>query len=102
MFMDITFSWGWFFGGFALIVASAVFLRYHQWIADNFGSGYADYEHYKLYAVIALGVGFASMLNIVPILLELVAGMIFGRRSGGSGANGVPLEEAAMLLQWFF
>ncbi|MGO3701566.1 MAG: hypothetical protein ACTJG2_00010 [Candidatus Saccharimonadales bacterium] len=96
--MDITFSWGWFFGGLALIVAAAVFLRFYQWVADNFGGGVADYEHYKLYGLIAVALGFAAMLNIVPILLTFVLSMIFGRGSGGSGAT---LEEAAMLLQWF-
>ena len=80
--MDITFSWGWFFGGPALIIAAAIFIRFHQWVADNFGSGVADYERYKLFAVIALGVGFAAMLNIVPIFLDFVFTMIFGGMRG--------------------
>ena len=80
--MDITFSWGWFFGGLAIIIASAAFIRFHQWVADNFGSGFGDYEKYKLYGVIALGVGFAAMLNIVPIFLDFVFTMIFGGMRG--------------------
>jgi hypothetical protein len=79
--MDITFSWAWFFGGLGIIIASVVFLRFHEFVANNFGSGMADYERYKLYAVIAAGVGFLAMLNLIPIILGLLVSSLFG---GGS------------------
>ena len=99
--MEVTFSWGWFFGGLALIIASAAYLRYHKQVADALGGGVGDYERYKLYAVIALGIGFAAMLNLVPIFLNFVFGMIFGRGSSRGTTDTVPLEEAAMMLQYF-
>jgi len=79
--MDITFSWTWFFGGLGVIVASVIFLRFHEIIANNVGSGMADYERYKLYAVLAACVGFLAMLNLIPIILGLLVGSLFG---GGS------------------
>jgi hypothetical protein len=79
--MDITFSWAWFFGGLGIIIASVVFLRFHEFVANNFGGGMSDYERYKLYAVIAAGVGFLAMLNLIPIILGLLVGSLFG---GGS------------------
>lgn len=77
--MGYEFSFGWAFAGLGVMIAATVFLRFHQWIADNFGSGLGDYERYKLYGLIAIGVGFLTMLNIVPLLLYMVAGMLFGR-----------------------
>ena len=75
--MDISFSWIWFTGGLLVIIAGIVFLRFHAWVADNFGSGVVDYERYRLYALIAIGIGFLAMLNLVPILLGLILGLLF-------------------------
>lgn len=97
--MEYEFSWAWFLGGVALIVAATAFIRFHQWIADNFGSGVADYERYKLYGLIAIGIGFLAMINLVPLLLGWAFSMIFGRGSGTSDA--VPLEAAVVVMQLF-
>ena len=87
--MGFEFSFGWAFAGLGVMIAGAVFLRFHQWVADNFGSGVGDYEQYKLYALIAICVGFMTMLNIVPFLLYSVASMLFG----GGGAEAAPIIE---------
>jgi Ca2+/Na+ antiporter len=80
--MEYSFSWGWFFGGLAIIVVSVIFMRFYQWIADNFGAGVADYERYKLFGLIAIGVGLLSMINVLPLLLMLILSQIFGAPRG--------------------
>ena len=90
--MGYEFSFGWAFGGLAIMIAATIFLRFHQWVADNFGAGVADYEHYKLYALIAIGVGFLIMINLVPLLLSMVAHTLFGGAGGATDAPPV-IEE---------
>ena len=85
--MGYEFSFGWAFAGLGVMIAATIFLRFHQWVANNFGSGMADYEHYKLYALIAIGAGFLTMLNIVPFILYSVASMLFGGASGGEAGS---------------
>lgn len=95
--MEYDFSWTWFLGGVALILAATAFIRFHQWIADNFGSGVVDYDRYKLYGLIAIGVGFLAMINLVPLILGWAFSMIFGR---GAGSGDVaPLEAAIIVIQ---
>lgn len=84
--MGYEFSFGWALAGLGIMIAATIFLRFHQWVADNFGAGFADYEHYKLYALIAIGVGFLVMINLVPFLLNMIAGMLFGGAGGGEAA----------------
>jgi hypothetical protein len=93
--MEYEFSWAWFLGGIGIIAAATLFIRFHQWVADNFGSGFADYDRYKLYGLIALGVGFLTMTNLAPALLTLAFSMIFGR---GSASSSDTLEPAMLLL----
>ena len=75
----MSFDLGWFFGGMMLIIASAVFIVFHRQIADAVGSGVADYDRYKLWGLIALGIGVLAMLNIVPMILNAILGQIFNR-----------------------
>ena len=75
--MDYTFSWSWFVAGIAIMVAAVLFIRFHQWIADNFGAGVGDYERYKLYGLIAAGVGLGSMVNLIPIVLTMLVNALF-------------------------
>lgn len=49
--MKYEFNFGWFIGGLFIVIASVVFLRFHRQIADNMGSGIADYEKYRLYGL---------------------------------------------------
>lgn len=82
--MEYEFSFGWAFAGFIIVVIATLVLRFHQQIADAMGSGVVDYERYKLYSLIAVGLGFLTMLNIVPLLLYLLASSLFG----GAGSGG--------------
>ena len=75
--MDYTFSWSWFGAGVAIMIGATLFIRFHQWIANNFGAGVGDYEKYKFYGVIAAAVGFASMVNIVPLVLTIFVNALF-------------------------
>ena len=59
------------------MIAAVVFLRFHQWIANNFGAGVADYDRYKLYGVITAGVGLASLINLIPLLLTMFVNALF-------------------------
>ena len=79
--MGYEFSFGWAGAGFLVVIAGVAFLRFHQIIADVMGSGMADYERYKLFALITIGVGFAAMVNIVPLILYFVLGSLFGSGS---------------------
>ena len=76
--MQYHFDWGWFIGGILLIAAAALFIRFHRWVADNFGAGLGDYERYKLYGLIGVCIGFLASLNIVPFILSFIARSLFG------------------------
>ncbi len=82
--MGFEFSLGWAFAGLVMIAIGVAFLRFHQIVADNLGAGMADYEHYKLYALLAIVVGFLTMLNIIPLLLHLAVETLFG---GGTNST---------------
>ena len=72
-------SLGSFFIGLVILVVGVLFVRFHQWIADNFGSGVASYERYKLYAFLTCGLGFIVMLNLHAMLLIWFFGLFFNR-----------------------
>ena len=80
--MEYEFSWTWFFIGVLVLAVGVVFMRFHQWIADNFGAGVGSYERYKLYALITCAVGLIVMVN----LHNLFFGWFFGLLFGGGGA----------------
>ena len=67
-----------FFWGVIILVLGAVFLRFHQVIADNLGSGVASYDKYKLYAIGTCALGLIVMINLHVFLLGLFFGSIFG------------------------
>ena len=77
--MEYELSAGAFFIGLLILVAGVVFVRFHQVIADNLGSGVASYDRYKLYAFIACGVGLLVMLNLHSLILGTLLGSLFGR-----------------------
>ena len=90
--MGFEFSFGWAFAGLGIMIVATLVLRFHQPIANAMGGGMADYERYKLYALIAIVVGFLTMINIVPLILHLLLGSLFGGVSG-SGAETTPVVE---------
>lgn len=77
--MNYEFSIASFFIGLIILVLGVAFVRFHQWIADNFGSGIASYERYKLYAFLTCALGLIVMVNLHAMFLEWFFGMIFGR-----------------------
>lgn len=75
--MSYEFSIGWFFIGIVIVIVATIALRFHQQIADNLGSGVSDYERYRMWALIALGMGFVVMLNLHGLILKTLLGNVF-------------------------
>jgi hypothetical protein len=67
-----TFSWGWFFAGFACLVAGAFIIKFHQAIANNLASGLASYEKVKLFGLITCIVGLVFITNLHSVILYLI------------------------------
>ena len=75
--MNYEFSVGSFFVGLLILIAGVLLLRFHAWVADNFAGGVGSYERFKLFAVIACGLGLVVMTNLHAVLLGLVVRSIF-------------------------
>ena len=73
-----TFSPYWFVAGMLIVIVGALFMKYHQWVADNFGGGVGSYDRYKLAALITIIVGLVSSINLHTVLLTWFFGMLFG------------------------
>ena len=71
------FSIGSFFVGLLILAAGVAFVKWHQVIADNFGSGVASYDRYKLTGFIACGLGLIVMINLHTTLLRAFFGLLF-------------------------
>lgn len=76
--MQYEFSVGAFFIGIIVLGIGIAFVKWHQKVADSFGSGVVSYDRYKLYALITCGFGLLLLLNLPAFILELVLGNIFG------------------------
>ncbi len=77
--MTYEFSLSSLFIGLLILMLGIAFVRYHQWIADNFGGGIASYERYKLYSFIVCILGLIVMINLHAFILGLVFTSIFNR-----------------------
>jgi hypothetical protein len=75
--MNYELSLGSFFIGLLILAAGVAFVRWHQWVADNFGGGVGSYEKYRLYAFIMCGVGIAVMINLHAVILGGLVDAIF-------------------------
>ena len=75
--MTYEFSLASFFIGLLILAVGVVFVRFHQWVANNFGSGVASYDRYKLYAFGACVVGLIVMVNLHAIILTALGNAIF-------------------------
>lgn len=73
------FSFGTFLLGIMLMIISGLFIGYHRKIADSLGSGVSDYEKYKKWGLIALGVSFLVAINIHTAILTWLFHLIFRR-----------------------
>lgn len=83
MLMEYEFSIAWFVVGFLIVVTGGLFMKYHQFIADNLGGGVGSYDRYKLAALITVGVGLLAMLNLHTLLLGLILGGLFSGIANG-------------------
>ena len=78
--MQYEFSIGSFFVGFLILLVGVAFVRWHQWVADNFGAGVSSYDRYKLYAFLACGLGLIVMVNLHATILLWFFGLFFPGR----------------------
>ena len=78
--MQYEFSLGSFFIGFLILLAGVAFVRWHQWVANNFGSGVASYDRYKLYALLTCVLGLVVMINLHAVILQAIVNAIFPHR----------------------
>ncbi len=76
--MDYSFSWSWFLIGMIVTAAGAALVIWYREVADNIGGGVGSYERYRLWGLIAVGVGFIVMINLHSTLLRLFFSSIFG------------------------
>lgn len=83
MLMEYQFNVAWFVVGFLVVCVGGLFLRYHQWVADNFGGGIGSYDRYKLAAVITIGVGLISMVNLHTVILGWIFSGLFSGIANG-------------------
>lgn len=81
--MEYEFSTAWFVVGLLVTIAGGLFMKYHMWVADNFGGGMGSYDRYKLAALITVIVGLVFMVNIHTVLLGLIFGALFGGIANG-------------------
>ncbi len=79
--MEYTFSWGAFFIGILILLAGAALAIWYRPIADNFGSGVSSYDRYRMWGLIACGVGLLVMVNLHSIILTAIFSKVFN--SGG-------------------
>ena len=77
--MGYEFSVESFLVGLLVLAIGVAFVKWHQKIADNFGSGVASYDRFRLWAFITCGVGLVVMLNLHTMLLVWLFGMLFNR-----------------------
>ncbi len=81
--MEYEFSTAWFVVGLMVTVAGGLFMKYHMWVADNFGGGMGSYEKYKLAALITVIAGLVFMVNIHTVFLAWFFGLLFGGLTNG-------------------
>ena len=70
--MHYEFSTAWFVVGFIVVALGGLLMKYHMWVADNFGGGVGSYDRYKLAAVITVLVGLMFMVNLHSVLLAWI------------------------------
>ena len=76
MLMHWSFSWGWFFGGIAILAAGAIIVKCHRAIAENLASGVQSYDKVKLFGVITCIMGMIFIANIHSTLLYFIFHLI--------------------------
>ena len=77
--MEYELSLGSFVIGLMILAVGVVFVRFYQWVADNFGGGVGSYERYRLYALLTCVLGVVVMINLHAMLLTWFFGLFFSR-----------------------
>jgi hypothetical protein len=77
MLMGYQFSVAWFVVGFLVTCAGGLFMKYHQFVADNLGGGVGSYDRYKLFALITIIVGLVAMVNLHTLILGWIFNGLF-------------------------
>jgi uncharacterized membrane protein YjjB (DUF3815 family) len=75
--MEYEFSTAWFVAGFIVTCLGGLFMKYHQWVADNFGGGIGSYDRYKLAALITTVAGLIFMVNLHTVILAWIFSGLF-------------------------
>ena len=75
--MQYEFSVGSFFFGILIVAIGVAFMRWHQVIADNLGSGVSSYDKFKLWALITCIIGFAVTINLHTFILGNLLQLVF-------------------------
>ena len=75
--MEYTFSWGSFFIGILILLASGSLTLWHRQIADAIGSGVNSYSRYQLWGLIGCGLGLIVMLNLHTVILTVIFSSLF-------------------------
>jgi len=75
--MEYHFSIAWFVVGFLIVVTGGLFMKYHQFVADNLGGGVGSYDKYKLAALVTVAVGLVAMLNLHTLILGWIFSGLF-------------------------
>ena len=81
--MEYEFNVAWFVVGFLIVATGGLFLRYHQFVADNLGGGVGSYDRYKLAAVITIGIGLIAMVNLHTVILGWIFSGLFSGIANG-------------------
>ena len=81
--MEYEFNVAWFVVGFLIVATGGLFLRYHQFVADNLGGGVGSYDRYKLAAVVTIGIGLIAMVNLHTVILGWIFSGLFSGIANG-------------------
>ena len=80
MLMHWSFSWGWFFGGIAMVIAGVLIVKFHRAVANNLAHGVQSYDKVNLFGIIAIILGMIFMSNLHSLLLYFIFHLIMPNR----------------------
>ena len=81
--MEYKFSVAWFVVGLLITCVGGLFMKYHQFVADNLGGVVGSYDRYKLAAVITVLVGLIAMVNLHTVILGWIFNGLFSGIANG-------------------
>jgi hypothetical protein len=81
--MGYKFSVAWFVVGLLITATGGLFMKYHQFVADNLGGGIGSYDRYKMAALITILVGLVAMVNLHTVILGWIFNGLFSGIANG-------------------